>query len=182
MRIRIRSQMLICANGLENRPLQTYCGAMSVLSDNISAMREWFSNQTEFGERVGVGQSTVVRWEKGAAPRPENLLALAKLADASIEQLITVPLAKIPKRTNGDRLPSESAMIEMVADALQEVPPGTPLSGYPPIVASSILDQLKLYLKHGGFQGGQDEATSLDIGAPPRAPTKPAGPAKSRTP
>jgi transcriptional regulator with XRE-family HTH domain len=163
--------MQICVHGLENLRLANYSADMSILSENITFLRGK-ATQAEFSERLGVGQSTVVRWEKGSNPQPDNLLALAKIARVSIEQLITTPLSMVPKMTDGDLLPSESDFQQMVSDALQEVPPGTPLSGYSPIVASSLRDRLVLLLKHGAYQGSS--AASIDPGkaSQSRAPTK----------
>lgn len=175
---------MICVSGLENLRLTNYPAGMSILSENIKAIRlsQSETGQTEFGEKVGASQSTVARWEKGSDPRPENLLALAKLADISVEQLITTPISMIPKRKDGDLLPNDSDFERIVSAALQEVPPGTPLSGYPRIVASSLRDHLTLLLKHGGYRDSSAASTAPDIGAPPPAPTKKGGQAKSRTP
>ena len=180
MRIRIRCQMNLCVNGLENPAFANYRRFMSTLSENIRKMRG-SQTQPEFAERIGVGQSTVVRWEKGADPKPDNLLALARLAGASIEQIITTPLDKIPKRDDGDPLPSESDFQQMVAEALQEVPPGTPLAGYSPIVASSLRDRLALLLKHGGYQGSPGETIAPGKAAQSPAPTKERAGAGPRT-
>jgi len=146
---------------------------MSVLSENILALRKRWANQTEFGERIGVTQSTIARWEKGADPKPEHLLVLADAAGVSIELFITTPLNSIPKRGARDPLPNDADFRQMVADALQEVPPGTPLAGYPPIVASSLRDRLVLLLKHGASQGSQAEKNVPDRAVQSRAPTKP---------
>lgn len=174
--------MQICASGLENLRLSNYPAGMSILSENIKLLRSRFANQTEFGERIGVGQSTIVRWEKGADPKPENLLSLARAADVTIEQLITMPLTQIPPRRAGDTLPSEADFRQMIADALQEVPPGTPLSGYPPIVASSLRDRLALLLKHGASPDSSAPVIFLGTDAPPPVPTKGRGQAKPRNP
>ena len=173
--------MLICASGLENLRPANYSRCMSILSENIHKLRGK-ETQPEFAEKVGVSQSTVVRWEKGADPKPDNLLALAKLAGASIEQIITIPLERIPKPADGQQLPSDADFRQWIADALQEVPPGTPLSGYPPIVASSLRDRLELLLKHGASQGSSDASIGPDAGAQSLAPTKGRGLAKPRTP
>lgn len=143
---------------------------MSILADNIRKLRGKVT-QPEFAERVGVGQSTIVRWEKGADPKPENLLALAKIAGVSIEQIITTPLDRIPKREAGRFLPNDSEFQQWIAEALQEVPPGTPLAGYPPIVASSLRDRIELLLEHGAYQEPMDEPTVPGKGVQSPAPT-----------
>jgi transcriptional regulator with XRE-family HTH domain len=174
--------MQLCVSGLVKQASPNYLAGMTVLSENIKALRRQFANQTEFGEKVGVGQSTVVRWEKGADPKPENLLALAGIADVTIEQLITTPLDALAPVREGEGLPNEADFQQMIADALQEVPPGTPLSGYPPIVASSLRDRLALLLKHGGPSSISDATTAPDIAARSPAPTKGASKAGPRTP
>lgn len=165
-----------------NHASSNYLAGMTVLSENIRALRRKFANQTEFGEKVGVGQSTIVRWEKGSDPKPENLLALASIADVTIEQLITTPLDALVAASDGEGLPNEADFQQMIADALQEVPPGTPLSGYPPIVASSLRDRLALLLKHGGQSGSSAAATVHGIGALSLAPTKGSEKAGPRNP
>ncbi|WIW89314.1 helix-turn-helix transcriptional regulator [Sphingobium sp. V4] len=169
-------------SGLVNHTSSNYLAGMTVLSENIKALRRKFANQTEFGEKVGVGQSTVVRWEKGSDPKPENLLALASIADVTIEQLITTPLDALVAMGDKEGLPNEADFQQMIADALQEVPPGTPLSGYPPIVASSLRDRLALLLKHGGPSDSSAAATAPGIGALSLAPTKGGAKAGPRNP
>jgi len=59
------------------------------MSSKIATFRRikgW--NQTEFGERLGVTQGTVSRWEKGAKPEPEMLVAIARELGLSVEQLV----------------------------------------------------------------------------------------------
>ena len=173
--------MVLCGSGLENDDPADYAEGMSILSRNIRSLRLRFDNQTEFGERVGVGQSTITRWETGSNPKPEKLLTLAKIAGVSIEQLITIPLDMIPARKPGDALPSEDDFARMIASAMQEVPPGSRLADYPPIVASNLRDQLELFLKHGGFRDSQADAPAHGQGARPHDPTTPSGPVKPRT-
>ena len=174
--------MQICVSGLENLRLSNYPAGMSILSENIKSLRSKFANQTEFGEQIGVGQSTIVRWEKGADPKPDNLLSLARIADVTIEQLITMPLTQIPALRAGDGLPSEDDFRRMISDAMQEVPPGTPLSGYPPIVASSLRDRLALLLKHGASPDSSAEAIVPGTVVQSPAPTKAGGQGERRNP
>lgn len=47
-------------------------------------------NQTEFGERLGVTQGTVSRWEKGATPEPQHLSALADMAGMELRDFLGV--------------------------------------------------------------------------------------------
>ena len=181
MRIRIGCQMNLCGGGLENEHSADYAGGMSILAENIRSLRLRFDSQTEFGEKIGVGQSTVVRWESGSAPKPDNLLSLAKFEGVSIEQLITVPLERIPARKAGGLLPSEADFARMISSAMQEVPPGSRLADYPPIVAANLRDQLELFLKHGGFRGSQEESSAAGSTALSPAPTTPDASAKPRT-
>lgn len=44
--------------------------------------------QAELGERVGVSQNQVYRWEKGSTPSVEMLIALAKEFDVTADYLI----------------------------------------------------------------------------------------------
>jgi len=78
--------------------------------------------------------------------------------------------------------PTEADLQNMIARALGEVVPGTPLSGYPPVVASSLRDQLAQFRASGGYRGNSDASTAPGIGAQPPAPTTRDGQAESRTP
>lgn len=68
------------------------------LAQKIRAIRKTLGlNQTEFGERLGVNQSTVVRWEKGAVPAGDLLQGIATMANTSVERLMgTDSLAATP--------------------------------------------------------------------------------------
>lgn len=68
------------------------------LAQKIRAIRKTLNlNQTEFGERLGVNQSTVVRWEKGAVPAGDLLQGIATMANTSVERLMgTDSLASTP--------------------------------------------------------------------------------------
>lgn len=68
------------------------------LAQKIRAIRKTLNlNQTEFGERLGVNQSTVVRWEKGAVPAGDLLQGIATMANTSVERLMgTDSLAATP--------------------------------------------------------------------------------------
>lgn len=57
------------------------------LKDRIRLLRGKES-QASFGERFGVNQTTVSRWEKGAAPSKEELLELARLAGVPVEDFL----------------------------------------------------------------------------------------------
>jgi len=63
----------------------------TILAQKIKAIRlKSGLDQTQFGERFKVSQSTVGRWERGAQPGHEKLQALADFAGTSIDQLLGV--------------------------------------------------------------------------------------------
>jgi len=75
-------------------------------------------------------------------------------------------------------IPSVEQLEEMVRLALMEVQPGARLADYPPIVASSLHDQLELLQAHGVGQAGDrrsGKAISPGTGVRPRAPTSASG-------
>lgn len=62
---------------------------MKTLADKIRAIRMAANmNQTQFGEALGVGQSTVTRWENGSAPKGNHLKAIANFANTTVEKLL----------------------------------------------------------------------------------------------
>lgn len=62
---------------------------MKSLADTIRAIRIAADmNQTQFGEALGVGQSTVTRWESGSVPKGEHLKAIANFANTTVERLL----------------------------------------------------------------------------------------------
>lgn len=75
-----------------------YADAMNRLAERIRAIRKAQGlNQTEFGERLGVTQSTVARWERGAVPGGEHLQSIADFANTTVERLMgTDDLAASP--------------------------------------------------------------------------------------
>jgi len=54
----------------------------------VSLRRHLGLSQAELGRLVGRDQSAVSRWEKGAAPEPEALVALSKLAKVPMHEFI----------------------------------------------------------------------------------------------
>ncbi|MDR2858428.1 MAG: XRE family transcriptional regulator [Novosphingobium sp.] len=59
------------------------------LSERIRAIRHSKGlDQTQFGEALGVGQSTVARWEKGAQPKPEMLRRMADFVGWAVDDLL----------------------------------------------------------------------------------------------
>lgn len=65
---------------------------MTDLARRIKKLRRDLKDtQTAFAERLGVEQSTVSRWERGAAPDFGHLAQMAKLAGLSIEDFSGLP-------------------------------------------------------------------------------------------
>jgi transcriptional regulator with XRE-family HTH domain len=59
------------------------------LATKIAALRRSLGdNQSEFGERFGVSQGSVSRWEKGSIPDPTILAKLADLASEDIRSFL----------------------------------------------------------------------------------------------
>jgi transcriptional regulator with XRE-family HTH domain len=64
---------------------------MTDLAEKIKAIRlSKGMNQSEFGDAIGVGQSTVARWERGAQPAPEFLYQIASIAKVTVDQLLGI--------------------------------------------------------------------------------------------
>lgn len=118
----------------------------------------------------------ISQYESGKRrPRQATLEAIAVALDCTPGELLD-------GEHDGPSLPNEADLEQMVALALQEVPAGSRLADYPPIVASSLRDQLRLYLKHGGFQSSSDVGTAPDTILPPSSPTRQGGREARRTP
>jgi len=99
--------------------------------------------------------------------KPEQSMSVANLE--KVADVLGVRTAELFNEVSGL---SDSDFERMIFAALQEVPPGTPLSGYPRIVASSLRDQLRLLLKHGGYRDSSDALSAPDTGVQPPAPTR----------
>jgi phage repressor protein C with HTH and peptisase S24 domain len=82
--------MVKCARELEEVPFPDYLPEMAIqLSTKIRLLRKKLGlKQPEFADRVGVSQGTVSRWESGAAPTHDHLLALAKLDGISLDEFL----------------------------------------------------------------------------------------------
>lgn len=80
---------LVCqyAHAHSTSNAQTHKMDCMELKDRIRLLRGKES-QASFGDRFGVNQTTVSRWEKGAEPSKEELLELARLAGASVEEFL----------------------------------------------------------------------------------------------
>lgn len=131
----------------------------------------------QMAERADYSVSQLSRWEAHKSNIPsKNLPKLAQAYGCRVSEVFAEDWEQ------ADQEISESDLRQMIADALLEVPPGTPLSGYPPIVASSLHDQLALFRAHGAFQDSSDAESAQGKAAPPPAPTKRGAPVRSRTP
>lgn len=79
--------MQICLQEFDSRRAPGYAPRMSILSENIEALRRHLGDsQLEFAARFQTGQSTVSKWiNKGAQPEVGPMMKLAELAGTTIE-------------------------------------------------------------------------------------------------
>lgn len=80
----------ICVGELLRQPFFAYPADMSLsLAQKIQALRRSMRlNQVEFGEKFGVTQGTVSRWEKGSIPQGTELAALANAAGVTLQEFL----------------------------------------------------------------------------------------------
>lgn len=80
---------MICVGGFDFMRIPFYDDGMTTpLAGRIRSIRITLGlDQAEFGERLGVGQSTVARWEKGSTPKIGALQSIAELARTTVESL-----------------------------------------------------------------------------------------------
>lgn len=92
--MRIDTQAVICAVGLEFAPSRTYARGMTTpLADRIKLLRQSRGEtQTEFGFVIGATQATVARWEGGSAPKHDALVRLAQLANVTVEEFLSTAM------------------------------------------------------------------------------------------
>jgi len=146
-------------------------------------IRKGFEQAIDASVAYGWNRNTYASNENGNAPFSfKSAQKYARAFGVRAEWLYSGSGAMVDEAADDDLLPSESDLEQMVALALQEVPAGSRLADYPPIVASSLRDQLRLYLKHGGFQGSSDAGTAPDTILPPSSPTRQGGREARRTP
>lgn len=83
----IARSMEICLREFDLRRRPRYAPRMSILSDNIEALRIHLGDtQTAFAARFGMGQPAVSKWLKsGKVPGTDAMLLLARLAGVSVE-------------------------------------------------------------------------------------------------
>lgn len=74
-----------------------YASRMTILADNVAELLRRADRQSDVAEKVGIDQSSVSRIAKGAQPKPENLIALARYAGVSVEMLVEVPISAWPR-------------------------------------------------------------------------------------
>lgn len=66
-----------------------YAVPVSVLGKSIRARRKPLMNQTVFGERMGITQSSVSQWERGeSTPDAKQLVKIAAVLRCSVEDLV----------------------------------------------------------------------------------------------
>lgn len=89
MRIRMTGQYGLCATALESAGYAHYWRDVpNDLSSRINRVRRSLGlNQAEFGEKLGVNQATVSRWEKGSIPDGVTLHKIADLAGKDVKAL-----------------------------------------------------------------------------------------------
>lgn len=87
MRIRMSAQAILCGTALESAERRTYWRDVpNDLSSRIQKARRLLGlNQSQFGERLGVNQATVSRWEKGSIPDGLTLHRIAELAGEDVK-------------------------------------------------------------------------------------------------
>ena len=108
-------------------------------------------------------------------PRQSTLEAIAKALGRTPGELID-------GQQEGFPVPSADEIEAMIALAMSELPVGATNEDYRRIVASSLHAQLEQLRSVGGFRASQGASISPGKGAPPPAPTKQGGRAKSRNP
>lgn len=160
---------------------------MTEPSDRLrqARLRKGYGHASDASTAYGWNKNTYASNENGNAPFSFN--SAQKYAAAygvRAEWLYTGsgPMVDDTSSASDDGLPDEDDFQEMVSAALLEVPPGTPLSGYPSIVASSLRDRLELYRAHGGFRGISDGESAPGKAARLPAATKGREQAKPRNP
>lgn len=103
MRIGMSSSNTLCVNALAvHRRFSYRRDVPDDLSRRIAAARRRLGKtQSEFGEALGVNQTTVSRWEKGATP---DFAALAKIAQLTGENLSDLAQADFASAETGPAL------------------------------------------------------------------------------
>lgn len=96
MRIRIIMQANNALTHWTGCDARDYSPRMSILAENVSELIGREKTQSDFAARVGIEQSTASRIAKGAQPKPENLISIARHAGVSVETLVEVPIAQWP--------------------------------------------------------------------------------------
>ena len=82
--------MNLCVRGYAPAHLPAYTAFMNqYFADRVARIRaDSGLDQTQFGEIFGVGQSSVVRWERGSIPKGDRLNLLADYAGISVDELL----------------------------------------------------------------------------------------------
>ena len=149
---------------------------MTEPSDRLrqARLRKGYAQAIDASTAYGWNKNTYASNENGNAPFSfKSAQKYAAAYGVRAEWLYTGsgPMVDDTAPANDDVLPSDEDFQEMVTAALLEVPPGTPLAGYPAIVASSLRDRLALYRAHGGFRDNLDVENVPDKASRPPAAT-----------
>lgn len=80
---------------LTNSPERTFIMTPSYFGDNLYTLRKQKGiSQDEFAESLGVSRQAVSKWERNEAyPDTENLIAIAKFFNVTIDSLINTPIS-----------------------------------------------------------------------------------------
>lgn len=155
------------------------CYALCMKSPNerLKAARELrFSTAVEAADSLGVPRSTYIGHENGSRGFPAGRAPQYARKFKVTEEWLLYGKGSIDDAPD-ERIdiPSVEQLEAMVRLALMEVQPGARLADYPPIVASSLRDQLGLLQAGGGIQPDDEQPVGLAIilgtGARPRLAT-----------
>jgi len=140
----------------------------ATLSERIKQTRQSLGlDQGEFGALIGVSQSTVNRWEKGAQPRPEALRAIAAAANRSVDELIGIQPASTEVEGYGVRwvpligLAPASSWREAIAMPMGEVSVRADKTGRNSFAVEIKGDSMDKLLPEGGWAVVDPDQTNL---------------------
>jgi phage repressor protein C with HTH and peptisase S24 domain/predicted XRE-type DNA-binding protein len=98
MRMRIDVQENNALTHWTGRRRPDYALRMTILAENIAELLRLAKRQQDVADAVGLTQSSVSRLAKGAEPKPESLIAIARYAGVSVETLVEVPIGDWPRQ------------------------------------------------------------------------------------
>lgn len=99
---------------LTNPPERTFIMTQSYFGDNLYTLRKQKGlSQDEFAESLGVSRQAVSKWERNEAyPDTENLIAIAKFFNVTIDSLINTPIS-VNEVINVDANESDESKIKI---------------------------------------------------------------------